>query len=126
MAVVARPIPHRNFDGKVFMERVSKTKYIQKETAHKNFSDDAIINDILKFGEWRTQFHDEDIMVQEMIEILVQCYLLEDAISDRIEIYYTTKIGMNGNTKNVVIPREEMIMTKKYALIMTKTYLLET
>lgn len=32
MGVVGRPVPHRNFDGNIFLGRVSKKKYISKCT----------------------------------------------------------------------------------------------
>ena len=44
MGVVGLPVPHRNFDGRIFLERVSKRKYIQTCTSHTNFSDDTLIN----------------------------------------------------------------------------------
>ena len=50
MGVVGRPLPHRNFDGKIFLERVSKRKFIQKCTAHTNFSDDTLVNNEIKNG----------------------------------------------------------------------------
>ena len=53
MGVVGRPIPHRDFDGKIFMERVSRTKLVATATAHTNFSDDALVNDAMKKGDWR-------------------------------------------------------------------------
>ena len=37
MGVVGRPIPARQFDGRVHMERVSEMKVVQKLTAHKKF-----------------------------------------------------------------------------------------
>ena len=51
MGVVGRPVAHRQFDGKFFLERVSKTKYITMCTAHTNFSDDALVNAEIKNGE---------------------------------------------------------------------------
>jgi len=44
MAVVAGPLPHRNFDGRIHMERASKTVFVSKRTSHHNFSTDALIN----------------------------------------------------------------------------------
>ena len=53
MGVVARPIPHRRFGGKVLMERVSTTKRVKKATSHRNFTDDALVNEAICNGEWR-------------------------------------------------------------------------
>ena len=41
MGVVGRPIPHRNFNGKIFLERVSERIPVSKITSHQNFTDDC-------------------------------------------------------------------------------------
>ena len=50
LGVVSRPIPHRNFDGRILIERVSVQTTVSKLTAHTNFSDDVLINSAIKRG----------------------------------------------------------------------------
>ena len=38
-------------------------------------------------------------------------YDLEDAVVDRLEFFYVTKIGKNGNTKNVKFDDEEIFLS---------------
>ena len=40
-------------------------------------------------------------------------YHLEDAVVDRLEFFYVTKIGKNGNTKNVKFDDEEVFLSTK-------------
>ena len=44
MGVVGSPIPYYNFNGNIFLERVSKRRFIQKCLSHTNFTDDALLN----------------------------------------------------------------------------------
>ena len=53
MGVVVRPRSDKIFDGRILLERVSKTHIIRKNTAHQYFSDDVIINSEIKAGKWK-------------------------------------------------------------------------
>ena len=113
MGVVGRPIPHREFDGKIFMERVSRTKFVTTATAHTNFSDDALVNDAIKKGDWRLLVDDIAETVEDLSNLLTGSYNLEESIIDRLEFYYITKIGGNGNTKKVVLEDDDISFKTK-------------
>ena len=51
MGVVANPIPDKDFDGKIFLRRISKTVQYQKLSHNQNFADDAGVNGLLKNGQ---------------------------------------------------------------------------
>ena len=87
MGVVARPRPDKNFDGRIFLERVSKNTTIGKLTAHTNFSDDVLINQQLKSGEWKSLYTDGMTVGKMKSEIIVH-YDLSQEIGDRLEITY--------------------------------------
>ena len=87
MGVVGRPVPHRNFDGRIFLERVSKRKYIQTCTFHTNFSDDALINGEIKKGKWRDLISDLHLIVLDIKQLFLLHYDLEDAVVDRLEFF---------------------------------------
>ena len=82
MAVVGRPLAHRNFDGKIHLERVSKTRKIGTRTSHHNFSDDVIVNDEIKSGSWKYLVSETDIYVFDLIHLLEETYNLEGYILD--------------------------------------------
>ena len=111
MGVVGRPVPHRTFDGNIHLERVSKKRHIQKCTAYTNFSDDALINSEINCGKWRILISaDLQITVYEMKHTLYENYDLDEAVVDRLEFRFKTKIGHNGNCKLVVTEdNEEML-----------------
>ena len=48
MGVVGRPRPDKNFDGRIFLERISKTCTIKKRTTNQRFSNDDLINSEIK------------------------------------------------------------------------------
>ena len=102
LGVVTRPIPHRNFDGRILLERVSKQTTVSKLTAHTNFSDDVLINSAIKKGERKDLFQgNKELTVGEIIDTISLYYGLEEYISDRMELSYTIYIGDKGNTKNI-------------------------
>ena len=124
MAAIGRPVPHRNFDGKIFLERVSKSRFVSKYTDHSNFSDNAIINMEIKMGMWNEYIPDLQINISELKIIFYMNYDLEEAIIDRLEFGYNTKIRNNGNTKYVRLEDDgSELCTKKYGQLMIRTYL---
>ena len=92
MGVVGRPIPHRGFDGKIFLERVSKTKYITMCTAHTNFSDDALVNAEIKNGEWRKLLPDLHLQISDLKVLFHDNYGLDDAVIDRLEFFMLQRL----------------------------------
>ena len=102
MGVVGRPLPEKGFDGRVHLERVSKTEEVKSLTAHQNFSDDVILNCEIKDGGWK-KLHTNGICVEDMKDLLQATYDLDDAIIERIKFQYKTKVGEKGNTKVVRI-----------------------
>ena len=106
MGIVARPQKHHDFNGKIFMKRVSKKRYLGTMTNHGNFSEDAIIISQIKSDEWNSLI-DVTVYTDEDLRHFFSCtYELEDYIVEILEFYFTSKIGNNGNSKNVVIPTD--------------------
>lgn len=93
MSVVGRPRPEHGFDGKIFIERVSKTKTITRSTANHRFSDDAFINSEIKDGTWRKLYVDGDT-VDDLFEKIVDQFALDDFVAERLELAFQTKSGM--------------------------------
>ncbi len=91
MGVVGRPNKERKFDGRIHMERVSKTQEVKKMTSHQSFCDDVIINQQIKRGSWR-DLHCEGCTVEEMRDSMQEQYALDDATVDHIEFIFKTKI----------------------------------
>ena len=108
---MGRPVPHRQFDGKIHLERVSKKRYIQKCTAHTNFCDDALINSEITTGEWKKLVvSDLQLNVRELKQLIFENYDLDMAVLDRLEFQYQSKIGRNGNEKTMIIKDDEHVI----------------
>ena len=101
LGVVCRPIPHRNFNGKIHLEHVAKNKFVTTRTAHTYFSFDAVINSEIKSGAWRDLVAANDEFIGDVRVIISTAYELDECITECLEFYYSTKIGNNGNTKDV-------------------------
>ena len=85
MGVVGRPVPHCNFDDKIFLEQVSKRKYVSKCTAHTNLSDDALVNAEIKNCEWRKLVYDLNLHLSDLKGIFKETYTRNEAIVDKLE-----------------------------------------
>ena len=85
MGVVDRPIPEKNFDGQVHLERVSKTTTVKKMISHQNFGDDVIINADIKAGG---DLHCDGMTVDEIREVFSSQYALVDVIVEHIEFQF--------------------------------------
>ena len=62
IGVISCPVPHHRFNGRIHIKRVSKTRYMQKNTAHTNGSDDVLINNKMKNDNWRTLVTNSNIL----------------------------------------------------------------
>ena len=110
MGVVGRPIHHRQFNGKILLERISEQFSITRLGSHTSFTDDAIMNGMIRNGEWRILISpQESILAIDLISTVCEYYALDEAIGDRMEAYVTTFIGAKGNTKDVVLALNQNI-----------------
>ena len=83
---------------------MSKKIFITKCTAHTNFCDDALINSEIFSGEWKRLINEDLLLnVSEVKQVIYEYYDLEEAVVDRLELSYKTKIGKSGNEKLVVV-----------------------
>ena len=94
MGVVDQPIPHRQFNGKIFMEGVSRTHYVTTATAHTNFSDDALVNGAIKSGDWKQLVDLFTEPVEDLVVTVSGVYNLEYTIVDRID--FLTLLNLMG------------------------------
>jgi hypothetical protein len=110
LGAAARPRPDKGFDGRILLERVSNDHVITMRTAHQNFTDDVVMNNELKNGEWRQLYLPNTNMACEEVRLLIgEVFGLDDAIIDRLEFTYKTFIGASGHTKIVTIKDDQAI-----------------
>ena len=107
MGVVACPNREQNFDGRVFMKRVSEQKKVTKGSRNNWFSIDIHINDELNQGRWRTILSNivednEDVTVRYSLDLLIDMYDLDDFVAKRLQFYYVTHTGAQKKNKKFV------------------------
>ena len=77
MGVVGCPNPERNFDGRIFMKRVSQQKKIAKGSRNKQFSVDVQVNEELCQGGWRRIIVDTNVTAHEALDLIIDVYDLD-------------------------------------------------
>ena len=111
MGVVAKPQPDRGFSGRIHLERISEDVTVARRTTHQRFSDDRLVNQQLKNGEWRKLVPDNSDMTSlELAHLIGEVYELENAVVDRLEFAYETFVGDGGNTKTVYFNEHQPIV----------------
>ena len=88
LGIVGRPktVGGRHFNGRIFLEQVSKTKRTTKKIKHQRFSTDALINHEIKVGGWKS-FHIQEMKLRDMCEMVVNQFDLDEHVSDRLEFH---------------------------------------
>ena len=114
MGVVACPHPDQNFNGKILMQRVSKTIKSKQNQFYKNISDNFEINKSIH-KEWRG-LHDfeanPDISVGEFLDKLQQVdeWEIDDDTRSHLRIRYCTYSPKTGKTKwNMLAEDDKML-----------------
>ena len=96
LGVVGAPNEEHSFDGRVFLKFVSKCEIQQRASRNQRFSIDVLVNEALKSGAWR-ELVMEDQRVDEVLDTISTNYDLDEFITDRLELVFTTYT--RGGTK---------------------------
>lgn len=87
MGVIGKPFPEHDFNGKIFLKRVSETCQYKRMTCNQNFTDCATMNGMLKRGEWKLLAVD-GMFLGELRASLAEQYGLETDIQERLVLKY--------------------------------------
>ena len=90
MGVVACPQPRYNFDGRVYLSRVSRTKRLARSSRNKRFSVDVDVVNAIVSGVWKRQLVTDGMTVEHLLEELKTYYDLDEYVSDRLVMGYAT------------------------------------
>jgi len=103
LGVVACPLDEHDFDGRIFLKRVSRRRKVTRASRNSRFSIHVEANEQLLKGGWRT-FVTEDpaISVNELREKAIEKYDLDEFVGERLTFYFETYTGTgNKNIKNL-------------------------
>lgn len=87
LGVVANPVRDKNFNGKIYLKRVSKTVKYKQGAHNQNFTDEAGANGLLKRNAWRdpdTGLVVEGMTLEELRESIAETFDLTDDIKERL------------------------------------------
>lgn len=103
LGVVARPQDEHDFDGRVFLKRVSRPKVQGRASRNKSFSVDVLLNEALKDGSesWHLLYTD-GITIDELAARVVDNYDLDEYVASRLEFSYVSHTT-GGNEKRIVL-----------------------
>ena len=107
LGVVGCPNEDRDFDGRIFLKRISERRPAGKTSRNKRFSVDVIVNDDIIKGGWK-RFIVEGMSVSELLEAVSEHYDLDEFVSERLEIVYNT-YTRGGNKKIQVLTAAQRI-----------------
>ena len=107
LGVVAAPQDEHEFSGRVFLKRVSKCEVQKRASRNQRFSVDVLINESLKNGSWRNLVV-EDQQVGDVLDEIVSNFDLDEFVSDRLELVYTTHT--RGGVKQIKNLRKEQVI----------------
>ena len=108
MGVVANLIPLYNFDGKIFLERISMEKTTTITTHHQQFSDDVNVNVLIKNGGWIAIVLSELSVYENAVQI-GEFYDLDDAFIYQLVFVYRVYVGNIGNTELRYLTNDDII-----------------
>lgn len=86
-----------NFDGRIFMKRVSKVEKAGRKSHNQRFSDDVDVNSALQDGEWRS-LAVNDMQVEELLGLVATTYDLDEYVSSRLKLQYETTTPISKKT----------------------------
>ena len=112
LGVVGRPrtVNGRRFNGRIMLERVSRTEEAKKKTKHTRFSTDALVNYEIKSGGWK-ELYTNGMTVEDMCAFVVDMYDLEEEEAARLEFHYERWTGQANKTKsNIRLKPEDQLI----------------
>jgi hypothetical protein len=104
MGVVFPPNPEQNFDGKVTIKRVSRTRQLLRDTYRcTKFHNDHHINQLLISGDWRQVYDDETYTANEILALIVVYYELDKDVAQALCLRYNTHNRGQGERRTIIM-----------------------
>jgi len=100
IAASSMPNEEHDFDGKIYIKRISKDKTTECTSFNQGFHFNRDINQMLKNGEWRELYPNSDstFLFGDLRELITEHFELDDNIGDSLAFWYAT-FGLNGKKR---------------------------
>jgi hypothetical protein len=90
-AIITKPYPEHNFDGKISLRRVSTIAKTKKVSYNQKFDDGYHITNLIKEGEWKTACSiDSNTTIQEVIDEIQYLYGLHEDVAEHLTFSHCT------------------------------------
>ena len=90
LGVVAPPNTEKNFDGKIFLKRVSKNNVTKRVSYNQHFHDNFLINHEIKNGAWKDLCYVCDITIDELLFNIRESFDIDYDLADFLVVSYET------------------------------------
>ena len=87
LGVITKPNPEHDFDGKIFLQRVSRSMEYKKVTHNQWFTDDGTLDSDLRNGDWLNLLVD-DMTLGDLLHSISDDYFMDNNIVSRLVFKY--------------------------------------
>jgi hypothetical protein len=108
MGVAFPPNPEHNFDGKVTIKCISRTRQLLRDHCTK-FHNDHHINQLLIVGDWHQVYDDETYTANEILVLIVNYYELDKDVSQALCLRYNTYQGQQQQRRTITMRLHETL-----------------
>ncbi len=108
MGVVFPPNPEHNFDGKITIKRVCRTRQLLRDTYRTTkFHNDHHVNQLLITGDWHQVYDDEMYIANEISVLIVDYYELDEDVAQALCLRYNTHNRGQGERRTIMMRAHE-------------------
>ena len=94
LRVLASPLDEHDFDGRIYLTRVSRRRKVTYASRNSRFSIHLEANEQLSKGEWHTFVTEESaIKVNNLREKVIEKYNLDEFVGKRLTFYFEIYTG---------------------------------
>ena len=102
IGAVTKPIEQHNFDGKIYIKRISIHKTLTRASYSKSFHISQLVNNQLKGGNWHHLYlPNANFNFHEYKMLIVDNFELDDNVGEQLEFQYITydHFNVDGSRK---------------------------
>ncbi len=93
MGVITAPQEQHNFNGLITIKRLSRQERLQRGTHRSRFHIDHYVNQPLVEGDWHQLHDDASYTMDDLTQLIVNYYQLEEDIEATLCYRYATHVG---------------------------------
>jgi hypothetical protein len=110
MGVVFQPQPEHDFDGKITMKRISRSRQLERDTYRVNkFHYNYHVNQLIMDGDWKNLHDDPTFTATELLTLVADYYELDDDVAEALCLRYVTHVGGERNRRTITMRGNETI-----------------